>query len=103
MPHVRAHRFLALCSTIILVASCASGGGQAGADRSERCALQPGDSVFAARGTVYRDCAVDREARLVGKRIEPDFKERDRRACYHARIEFVVGTDGVPEMETLRT
>jgi hypothetical protein len=55
--------------------------------------------VFLKRGAVYRDCAVDRTALMVS-RVTPDFRSSAAPgACYSAEVEFVVGTDGVPESD----
>lgn len=99
------HRSLPLPSLLLiamvgLASACASGGTN-GARADRRCTLRPTDSVFARGGSVYRDCAVDREARLITRDIRPDYAAG--RGCNSAVVEFVVGTDGLPEVETVRT
>lgn len=68
--------------------------------RRNDCALRAQDSVYAASGIVYRDCAVDVRARLL-TRISPDYRPAGV-GCVSAAIEFVVGTDGVPDARTAR-
>ncbi len=50
---------------------------------------------------MYRDCSVSRQARRVGPVPEVDFP-RAEEACQKATIEFVVGSDGVPELASAR-
>jgi hypothetical protein len=84
-----------------MVAGCASSGATTTARRGS-CVLTKGDSVFALAGPVYRDCAVDRVARLTSS-TQPDFHPMDSRtSCYAADVEFVVDTTGRPETRTAR-
>ncbi len=81
---------------------CATSGGRAG---HPSCQLAQPDSVYLAGGPVYRDCAVDRRARLLSEDVMPDFhptSEFSSRQCYSAVIQFVVDTTGVPESQTVR-
>jgi hypothetical protein len=61
---------------------------------------------YLARGPVYRDCAVDRRARLLTTNGRPQFQPPTPplagTACYSAQIEVVVDSAGVPELETVR-
>ena len=86
---------------IIASAACAAGASHA---RQASCALAPADSTYLVRGPVYRDCAVDRRARLlttdVRLEFEPPGPPAEGTACYRAQIEFVVDSAGVPESET---
>lgn len=86
-----------------LLVACAGGGAHASAvDPS--CALLGRDSVFATRAPVYRECAVDRKARLLTTDIRTDFRSNTpRTTCYYADLEFVVDTTGRPEMGTAQT
>jgi len=103
-------RFRLNCTLLALVfvativgAGCASAprGSQSAA---ARCAPAERDSVFAAAGPVYRDCAVDVHAKnLTRPRLDyrPTSPPRNG-ACYSAEIEFVVNAKGVPETSTAR-
>ena len=91
-----------LGATLVVGAACATGSSGASRHRA-RCALRSSDSAFVGSGPVFRDCAVDREARLVNSRdLRPSFTPDPRTACYMVRLEFVVGTDGAPELGTVR-
>jgi len=69
----------------------------------EPCALRADDAVFAATGNVFRDCAVDRTARLSTKSIRPDWNPTPGRYdCVSVDMEFVVDTTGKPETATAR-
>lgn len=83
--------------------ACASTGGGSGATR-EGCGLRASDSVYAATGPVYRDCAVDSKATLLVANQRIDFQPppRSATACYSAEVEFVVDANGSPEMQTAR-
>lgn len=79
---------------------CASAGGGPAA-RQARCGLRAGDSVYAATGPVFRDCAVDRKAGPMSTNSRIDFQPpRGASLCYSADVEFVVDTVGAPEMRT---
>ena len=92
-----------LGATLIVGTACASGANRA-ARGGESCALRAADSAYVLGGPVYRDCAVDTKARLVNSRdIRPSFTPDQRTACYSVRLEFVVGTDGAPELGSVRT
>lgn len=95
-----------LLSCFTALAACASAGGSA-KDLAESpdgrradCALRSQDSVFLARGVVYRDCAVDVRARLVTP-VRADFSP-PRPACYSVTMEFVVDTAGVVDTRSAR-
>ena len=69
----------------------------------EKCALRDEDAVFALTGAVYRDCAVDRPAKLSTRSIHPDWTPTPGRTdCYSVDMEFVVDTTGKPETATAR-
>ena len=90
-----------LCGLLLAVTACASAGARS-SDRTSSCALRSSDSAFARVGPVYRDCAVDRAARLLNSRIvHPDFRPT-RATCYSAEVEFVVGVGGSAETQTVR-
>lgn len=103
-PEPRVARWLTCSLTAIAlgVTGCASAGN---AGRPRACGLQPADSVFAAAGPVYRDCAVDSKAQPVTPNTKFDFQpERGAApdACYTAEVEFVVNEAGSPEAKTAR-
>lgn len=57
--------------------------------------------MYAAAGPVFRDCAVDRRASLLVANPRIDFQPpRAVTNCYSAEVEFVVDTNGTPEMQT---
>jgi hypothetical protein len=89
----------ACAGLVVLAAAC---GGGASTRGTQSCALRPADSVFARAGPVYRDCAVDRQARLRTGDVTPNFRPASREACYTAEIEFVVDTAGLVEISTAR-
>ena len=85
-----------------VVTSCASASG----GRKASCALAPGDTVYLARGPVYRECAVDKRAKLIDHSARPDFQPSTPppggQECFRAEVEFVVDATGSPETETAR-
>jgi hypothetical protein len=89
-----------LTGGLLVALGCASGGGNP-ATRGAGCGLRTSDSVYAARGPVYRDCAVDSKASLLVANPRIDFQPPPAAtACYSAELEFVVDTNGTPEMQT---
>jgi hypothetical protein len=70
--------------------------------QSASCAADPRDSIYAASGPAYRDCAVDTKAKLTNPDVRADFQPPARTACYSAELQFVVGTDGRAELPTAR-
>ena len=86
-----------------LIQACSTG---TTAARTDDCAPVPDDSAFRENGPVYRDCAVERAAKLttpdarIGYR--PSTPPRQGTTCYFAVVEFVVDARGVPEMATAR-
>lgn len=89
-------------ATVVIAVGCSSAPRNAGATR---CQLTASDSVYLADGPVYRDCAVDRKAKISGRR-NVDFTSAHvptlGRRCYTVEVEFVVWPAGVPEAETAR-
>lgn len=91
-----------LTAGLVAALGCASAGGGSGAHRSG-CELRRTDSVFAATGPVFRDCAVDGKASLLVANARIDFQPpRAVTNCYSAEVEFVVDTNGTPELQTAR-
>ena len=88
-----------LCALMVFAAACASGGTSSANARD--CALRQTDSVFVATGPVYRDCAVDRKARLASRMPRIDYTP-SAPGCVVSVVEFVVDTAGSPEMRTAR-
>jgi hypothetical protein len=71
--------------------------------KGESCALRSRDSSYAAAGPVYRDCAVDRQAKQTNNDVHPDWRpssQAPRNGCYFAELEFVVDAAGKPERGT---
>lgn len=93
-----------LIGIALITAACASSGNNAA--RRKSCVVTANDSIFAARGSVYLNCGVDRAAHLTTTNIHPDFRPTTtgtpKSACYSADLEFVVDTMGRPETQTAR-
>ena len=75
-------------------------GGAGGAQQKVKCQLSRADSAYITGKPLYRDCAVDQRAELVGREPSFDFRPLTRLRCYNAVIEFVVDSTGAPEAET---
>jgi hypothetical protein len=71
-----------------------------------RCTGEPPDSSALQTGPVYRDCEVDRPARLRTGDLPVDFTppagNPGSGRCYRAEFQFVVDTTGRPEPLTVR-
>lgn len=94
-----AHRLIVFVMIALAGVACAGTG--AGGARHKPCDLLTRDSAFAASGPVFRDCAVDRAARLQTTSIHPDYRPTTTRSmCYSADVEFVVDSVGKPESQT---
>ncbi len=92
-------KLLFVTSVTVLLAACASAG-----HRSARCDLRAQDSTYATSATVYRDCAVDRQAELTTTNLHPDLgSSPSRLPCRSAEVEFVVSAAGTIELATVRT
>ena len=91
-----------LITVLVVLVYAACTGATAGGPRTA-CLLAPADSVYLRSGPVYRECAVDQRARLLGSPPRPDFRPpAGGKACYTAELEFVVDTAGVPQMDTVK-
>jgi hypothetical protein len=65
--------------------------------QKSRCALRATDSLYLSAGPVYRDCAVDRKARIKTRpTLIPPATIPDKQ-CVSAEFEFVVDTVGWPD------
>lgn len=96
---------LPLVLAAVLLSACASGGKTdvASGASSARCALRAEDSVYARAKPVYRDCAVQRQAKLIPSNVNPDFSPPpSSTSCYSAEVEFVVDAAGMYEPGTAR-
>ena len=89
------------CITVMVVAACASGGGGVAAGEVGGCTLRTADSLFVGVVPVFRECAVDRKARLTSPAVTLDYPQ-PMDGCHRAVIEFVVGLDGLAEVATAR-
>lgn len=99
------NRFVPLVLAVVTVlgAACASSsGGGTAASASGGCELQPKDSVFAALGPVYRDCAVTTKATMISTGIHPDFTPPRGTNCLSAEYEFVVTPAGLVDVASAR-
>lgn len=94
--------FLALACT---VTACS---GNRATAATTPCALRSTDSVFASIGPVFRDCAVDKKAKLLTTDVHPDGSSFMGTArvmngqCFSVELEFVVSEHGAPELGTAR-
>lgn len=94
-------RAIAVVGIVVIAGACASAGGKSA--RRVGCDLSDRDSLFAVIGPVYRDCAVDRAARLQTTQTHPDYRPTTPRStCYSADVEFVVDSKGRPEMPSIQ-
>jgi len=85
---------------LAFASGCASTGRRGTGDS---CALRSRDSTYAVAGPVYRDCAVDRQAKQTNTDLRPDWRPSaaaPRNGCYFAELEFVVDAAGKPERGT---
>jgi hypothetical protein len=102
------HSRLILLGFIALACGGAACSSNHAATAVTSCGLRAGDSVFAAAGPVFRDCAVDKKANLTTTNIRPDpsaFASASgpvNGQCYSVELEFVVGEHGAPELGTAR-
>ena len=84
-----------------LVAACSSATTGSSGDG---CMIAAEDSVYLRQGNVYRDCAVDRRARLLTPNVRVDYQPSSRpragTVCYFAHLQFVVNANGIPEIST---
>ena len=69
-----------------------------------RCEPKQLDSVWLAAGPVYRECEVDRPARLLNPTVPSEYlpPENVIQRCLTAVIYVVVDTSGSPELNTAR-
>ena len=96
---------LPLMLAAVLLGACASGGKSdvASGAGSAPCAMRAEDSVYARGRPVYRDCAVQRQAKLIPNNIAMDFNPvPSSTTCYSAEVEFVVDASGMYEAGTAR-
>ena len=72
----------------------------------EDCRMAPADSALLAGGPVYLECAVERPAEALYRDVQvapPSARSTPPQSgCRRAEVEFVIGTDGRPERETIR-
>lgn len=66
------------------------------------CDLRAVDSIYLSLGPVYRDCAVDRKARLKNRPMHSRTMTMPNKTCLSAEFEFVVDTLGLPEHDRIR-
>lgn len=98
-------RMLILPAAFILAtAACASSPARTAGDA---CALSPADSAYVTGSPLYLECAVDTPAEAVTAPIDyvpasVPLRPQPGVTCYTAEVQFVVGTDGRPEPETVR-
>lgn len=88
---------------LVLILVCAS---PARAQKSKKCTGSLPDSAWMLLSPVYRDCEVDKPAKLRGSpprlNFQPNFTGIPRDQCWVAAFEFVVDTNGVIEPGTVQ-
>lgn len=92
-------RSLLVLTVFLLLADSAFAQRQRGA-----CTGEPTDSVTMAVTPIYRDCEVDRPAK-VRSAIRPFFRPASSglgTQCYRTELEFVVNAEGRPELDDVR-
>lgn len=88
--------------------ACASSSSASPEQAREPCLLSSADSAYISGGPLYRDCAVDTPAKALSTRLtytpstRPNTRPQPGVTCYAAEVQFVVGLDGRPELETVR-
>ena len=91
---------------LLILAACAStpgGASSSAGGRRQDCVLRPEDSVFAARGRVFRDCDVDVRPKLLSVGTHPDYRPPNRPSgCVSVDLQFVVNTNGEVETDGAR-
>lgn len=97
---------LLLVVAVTVVAACASSGNakeSAAGGGAGNCPSMPQDSLYAAGGPVYRECAVSTKARPLPTDARPNFTPASGgKDCYSAEVEFVIDANGYPETRTAR-
>jgi hypothetical protein len=102
------HRRFTILGSLALACAIAACSSNHAATAATSCGLRPSDSVFAAAGPVFRDCAVDKKANLTTTNIRPDPSSYSGGSrpmngqCFSVELEFVVGEHGAPELGTAR-
>ncbi len=89
----------ALLSASVITAACASATPRLADGSKANCPLQDRDSVYLDRGPVYRDCAVDVKAHMLGNPPRLDYQPTTRPAntCSSVELQFVIDAQGHPE------
>lgn len=92
-------------STVCVLIAMLSGACASTTNRAARqnCVISAADSAFIGAQPLYRDCAVDREARAISTRIDVTKVSAPPSGspCFAAEVQFVVGVDGRPEENTI--
>lgn len=102
------HRRFTILSFLVLAYAITACSSKTGTTAAAPCGLRSSDSVFAAFGPVFRDCAVDKKANLTTTNIHPDASSFESSArpmnaqCFSVELEFVVSVHGAPELGTAR-
>jgi len=94
-----------MLSAAVAIIAVAFGCSSAPREPATRCALAAADSVYLDGGPVFRDCAVDRKAKMMGTPrfdFTPQVSANSRTNCYAVEVQFVVAPDGMPEWRTAR-
>ena len=101
MKHAIGYLCACACGLVAGCSSAARTGGDA------RCAIAAEDSALFNRGELYTVCNVDRRAVAVTTPLQMDptasmMNAPRGQTCMYAEVQFVVGTDGIPEPATAR-
>lgn len=71
-----------------------------------KCTGTPPDSTVHVAVPIYRDCEVDKPAKVRGPEPRPDISavvaKGERHGCFRAEFEFVVDSLGFPELTTVQ-
>ena len=76
----------------------------ADAQKPKKCSGEPADSSLFAAGPIYRDCEVDKPAKVIGNEPRPAMSSTPntvREGCFYVEYQFVVNTEGQVELGTV--
>jgi hypothetical protein len=83
-----------LLACALLIMSSASSAAAQSRVGNKSCSVDKVDTVRYGTGAIYRDCEVDRAAKL-RKDVQPEFEIPRRLSCVNVELEFVVDSAGL--------